>query len=236
MAQAWQTWDNILSYIKLNLGADVQKLEFTDERIIEILKEQTLQEFSMYESYTTYYTMRQENIITDIPFLVYEFKEDFPYKVLELKRRIDQTFNYGDMLTIPTSTNLVDTLIRANYLDMSRITRAEHSMRFDPPNRIQVIEPSINLEYQREFIIEVGVVHESPLTISPGSYDQFRNLALGDIMIFISKIRSKFNNFSTPFGQITLDADQLLQEGKEIKGVALQELKRNPPEQYIWNL
>lgn len=236
MAKAIQTWDNVIDYIKLNLGADVQKLEFNDDRLIEIIKEQSLAEYSAYESYTTYYTLTTLHLISESPFLIYEIGDDFPYRILELKRRIDQTFDYGDMLTVPSAANIVDNLIRANYLDMSRITRAEHSMRFDPPNRIMVIEPSINYEYQRDFILELGVVHESPLTIHPGTYDLFKNLALGDIMIFLAKIRNKFNNFGSPFGQINLDADQLLQEGKEIKGLAIQELKRNPPDQYIWNL
>lgn len=236
MAVAWQTWDNVLNFIKLNLGADVQKLEFSDDRIIEIIKEHSLMEFSMFESYTRYYKMTTNHILSDSPFLMYEFKEDFPYKILELKRRIDQVFNYGDMLTIPTSANLVDTLVRQNYLDMSSITRATMTMQFDPPNRIRVIEPSINTEYQREFIIEVGVAHESPLTISPGVYDLFRDMALGDIMIFLAKIRGKFNNFNTPFGAVTLDAEQLLQDGKDIKSRVVAELKRNPPEQYIFNM
>ncbi len=234
MAVAWQTWDNVLSFIKLNLGADVQKLEFSDDRIIAIIKEHSLMEFSMFESYTRYYKMTLNHMISESPFLIYEFGNDFPYRILELKRRIDQIFNYGDMLTIPTSANLVDTLVRQNYLDMSSITRADTCMAFDPPNRIRVIEPSINTEYQREFIIEVGVAHESPLTISPGVYDLFRDMALGDIMIFLAKIRSKFNNFNTPFGAIQLDADQLLQEGNDIKARVISELKRNPPEQILY--
>jgi hypothetical protein len=233
---SWQTWDNVLSFIKLNLGADVQKLEFSDERIIEILLEHTMMEFSAYEPYITYYNMTANHIISESPFLIYEFQNDFDYKILELKRRIDQVFNYGDMLTIPTSANLIDTLVRSNYLDMSAITRASNTMAFDPPNRIRVIEPSINTEYQREFCIELGVAHKSPLTISPGVYDLFRDLALGDIMIFLAKIRSKFSNFSTPFGQVTLDADQLLQDGRDLKTRVITQLHSCPPEQYIWNL
>lgn len=236
MATAWQTWDNVLSFIKLNLGADVQKLEFSDDRMIEIIYEHSLMEFSMYESYTTYYKMTSLHMISESPFLIYEFKEDFPFRILELKRRIDQTFNYGDMLTIPSSTNLVDTLVRQNYLDMTAITRATSTMQFDPPNRVRVIEPSLNIDFQRDFILEVGVAHESPLTISPGVYDLFRDLALADIMIYLAQIRSKFNNFTTPFGQVTMNAEQMLVDGKEIKARVISELKRNPPEQYIYNL
>jgi len=236
MATAWQTWENVLDFIKLNLGADVQKLEFSDERIIEICKEHSLMEYSMYESYTRYYAMTANHIVQDVPFLTYKFKDDFPYKVLELKRRIDQSFNYGDMLTIPAAHNLVDTLVRQNYLDMSKITRAETTMAFDPPNQIRVFEAALALDFQREFIVEVGVAHESPLTISPGSYDLCRDLMLADVMIFLGKIRTKFNNFTTPFGQINLDGEQLIQEGKDIKLRVITELKHNPPDQYIWTL
>ena len=41
-----QSWNNILSYIKLGLGAPLNLLEFSDEELIQNLKEHVLPFFS----------------------------------------------------------------------------------------------------------------------------------------------------------------------------------------------
>ena len=43
-----QTWNNLLSYIKLELGAPLNLLEMSDQEIIENIKEHILPFFSQY--------------------------------------------------------------------------------------------------------------------------------------------------------------------------------------------
>ncbi len=48
LARPGQNWNNVLSYIKLNLGAPLNLIEMSDDEIVENLKEHTLQTFSQY--------------------------------------------------------------------------------------------------------------------------------------------------------------------------------------------
>ena len=43
-----QTWNNLLEYIKLELGVPVNLLEISDDDIIKYIKNHALPEFSQY--------------------------------------------------------------------------------------------------------------------------------------------------------------------------------------------
>ena len=85
--QTWSNWDNLLSYIKLNFGATVNAMEFSDEDLIEIISEHVMPEFSKYIPLPKYYIMTEtENVVSNIPMLTYEFL-NFDYKILRIKGR-----------------------------------------------------------------------------------------------------------------------------------------------------
>ena len=44
----------------------------------------------------------------------------------------------------------------------------------------------------------------------------------------VGKIRKKFDNFSTPFGQVVLNADELINEGNLLRQTTLDKLNRTP--------
>ena len=46
MAKMAQTWNNVISYIKIKLGVPVNSIELTDDQMIEFLEEHILQRFS----------------------------------------------------------------------------------------------------------------------------------------------------------------------------------------------
>ena len=48
LAKSGQNWNNVLSYIKLNLGSPLNLIEMSDDEIIENLKEHVLPVFSQY--------------------------------------------------------------------------------------------------------------------------------------------------------------------------------------------
>ncbi len=48
LARPGQNWNNILNYVKLNLGAPLNLIEMSDDEIIENLKDQVLPVFSQY--------------------------------------------------------------------------------------------------------------------------------------------------------------------------------------------
>ena len=233
---SWQSWDNVLDHIKTELGADVMALELSDQKIVEKIQMHVLPEFSSYQGLHVWWKMTEGDIVAEDPILQYEFR-DCPYKIIEVKNKVDKAnyVDYDHMFSQSVTGDVTDYLVRQNYLDMANMVRADNTWRFIAPNRFEVTKAGFSY-LNDEFLLELDVVHLDPTSISPGLYDSFRDLATAYIMNAIGRIRKKFNNFNTPFGAIQLNADELVQDARELRQRTLEELKRTPPEQYVWVL
>lgn len=233
---SWQSWDNVLDHIKTELGADVMKLELTDQQIVEKIQMHVLPEFSAYSGLHKWYKMFESNIISTDPVLRYQFT-DFPYKIMEILGKVDKAnyVDYDHMFSQSVTGDVTDYLVRQNYLDIANMVRADNSYRFIAPDIIEVNKAGFSY-LSDEFILEVEVVHNDPTTIHPDMYDMFRDLATAYIMNAIGKIRKKFNNFNTPFGQIQMNAEELISDAKELRNTTLELLRRTPPDQLVWVL
>lgn len=233
---SWQSWANILDYIKTELGAETMQLEITDQKMVEMIQMHVLPEFSAYDGLHKYYKMTEANIISRDPIFEYQFK-DFPYKIFEVKNKIDQAnfVDFDQVFGQSSTGDITDFLVRQNYMDMAKLAKADNTWRFMAPDKFQVTKAGFTY-LTDEFILELDVCHNDPTTISPGLYDSFRDLACAYVMNALGKIRKKYNNFNTPFGNIQLNADELVQDAKEMRQRVLEELKRTPPEQYVFFL
>lgn len=231
---SWQSWDNIISYIKDEVGADVMALEISDQKIMEKIQMHVMPEFSNYDPLVKYYKMTTGMIVTRDPISVYQFK-NFDYKIMGINSIIEQAnyVDYSQMFSQAIAGDITDFLVRQNYLDMASIAKADNTWKFLPPDKIQMVRAGYSY-LSEEFIVVLNVAHNDPISISPALYDSFRDLATAYIMNVIAKIRKKFNNFNTPFGQIQLNADELIQDSKELRMRTLEELKKTPPDSYIW--
>lgn len=65
MSNPSQSWNNILSYIKLGLGAPLNLIEISDSEIIAMLKEHVLPVFSQYSPLKKWVYMGPEHMIID---------------------------------------------------------------------------------------------------------------------------------------------------------------------------
>lgn len=65
MGRPGQNWNNILSYIKLSLGAPLNLIEIPDSDIIEYLKEHVLPVFSQYNPLKKWCYIGPEHMIVD---------------------------------------------------------------------------------------------------------------------------------------------------------------------------
>jgi len=195
---SWQSWDNIIDYIKTELGADVMALELTDQQIMEKIKMHVMPEFSNYDPLVKYYKMFEGNIISQDPIITYQFT-NFDYKILGISSIIEQAnyVDYNQMFSQSVAGDITDFLVRQNYLDMASITQADNTWKFLPPDKIQMQRAGYSY-LSREFVVVLNVAHADPTSISPALYDSFRDLSTSYIMNAIGKIRKKFNNFNTP--------------------------------------
>lgn len=233
---SWQSWSNILDHIKIELGADVMALEIDDARMVDMIQKHVLPEFSNYDPLIKYYRMTLDHLIEREPISIYQFT-DFDYRIMSITGIIEQAnyVDYNQMFSQSVAGDITDFLVRQNYLDMAAIAKADNTWRFLPPDKIQMIRAGYSY-LSEEFIVVLNVAHLDPTSVSPALYDSFRDLATAYVMNAIAKIRKKFNTFETPFGSIRLNAEELLQDSKELRQRTIEELKRTPPDSYVWVL
>jgi len=238
-ACSWQNYANLIDYIKLNLGADSNAFEFTDEEMTDIICEHTLPLFSKYNPLIRYYRMTfEENLITENPSFIYQFK-NFNYKIMKINNIIP-TSSVEDLNMLYSQamrTNMQDVtemLMNMNYLHMSNIAIAPHVWRFFSPDKIEIIKTTDSITFSEDFIVDVACIHSDPTTVNPDMYAYLRDLALADIMIFIGRIRTKFENFTTPYGEVQVASRSWVEEGNQLRRDTIEALKNLPPEDYIF--
>ena len=233
----WQSWENILDFVKTELGAPIISIELNDEQIMDKIKNHVLPIFSRYSPHFVYYMMTENhNCIQYNPTKVYQFK-NFPFKIIRIDQiiakpsLIDWNQNYATSLYATDITNLLG----ANYALQSKlIVMAQDTYKFLPPDKIELIKAQNAMQFYDDFIVKVACVHQSPTTIDPDLYDYFRKLSLASIMKMLGTIRSKFQNFATPAGQVQINAEQMRQEGIQMEREAMDALDRIPPDHYIY--
>jgi hypothetical protein len=181
-----------------------------------------------------------ENCITEAPTYIYQFK-NFNYKIMKINQIIptssveDLNMLYSQALR----TNMQDVtefLMNMNYLQMSNIAIAPHTWRFFAPDKIEVLRTTDAVTFSSDFITEVACVHSDPTTVNPDMYVYLRDLALADIMIFIGRIRSKFETFSSPYGEVQVASRSWVEEGNQLRRDTVEALKNLPPDDYIFFL
>lgn len=233
----WQSWDNIIDYIKLEMGAYVLDLELSDDEIVNILKEHTLPFFSRYSPLIRYYYMTdEENMIQDNPTRIYQIK-NFKYKVIKILEVIGKPdiMDYNTTISTQVYSGDVTDILAQNYITQASSTvLAPDTYQFFPPDKVELIKSNNSFWLSNDFILKLACAHDDPSTISGDLYNYFRDLATADIMNAVGRIRSKYQSFGSPVGQIDLTSQDLIQEARQLKQETIDKLDRLPPEQYIW--
>jgi hypothetical protein len=238
---SWQNFANLIDYIKLNLGASTNTFEFTDEEMTDIIKEHTLPLFSKYNPLIRYYRMTYaENCVTENPTYIYQFK-NFCYQIMKINNIIptssveDLNMFYSQALR----TNMQDVtemLMNMNYLHMSNIAVAPHTWRFFAPDKIEITRTTDSITFSQDFIVDVACIHPDPTTVNPDLYVFLRDLALADIMIYIGRIRSKFESFSSPYGEVQVASRSWIDEGNQLRRDTIEAMRNLPPDDFIFFL
>jgi len=232
----WASWENILDYIKYNLGASVNSIELKDDEIIGILTKHVLPVFSKYIPLHKYLLMfENSDCIQHEPFLLYKLKTD--YKILRVEELIYKpgALDLNQFYSIQQNGgDIINYLISTVQMSMATDIVPRNYWNYIAPDKLQIILGANNYWASRDFIVKLSMVHKDPSTVDPDQYTLLKDLALAEIMIAIGRIRTKFANFSTPQAQVELASDQMIQEGQQLKQQIMQELEALPPEQYVW--
>jgi len=226
-----QTWNNVLNYIKINLGAPLNRLEISDDDIVKNLREQVLPFFSQYAPAKKFKAITNNNRLVGgdgDPLYQYKIPLDLDEYVIDiLNVYFSRDSGMIDELNpfMSSTEEVLDVIIYNSYSDLIRSMQPVNTWEFIPPNKLIF---DFDVPYG---VVEYNTVHESLSTIEPDKYHiMFKKLCLANVKIWIAAMRSKFENLSTQFGPISLNWENLKQEGNQEKEEVMQLLNMIPPD------
>ena len=225
--------EQVLRYVKDNLGFPFMHLELSDEQIVEYFTEHTRREFSYYIPDYAKTVIDVNSDANKVPGYGNEyFLEDA--EGLEIMNVIEMSTNKGEYYVHghpPLGALSHGELREWAYnielaMDTKMFSTFDYTYVFHPPNVVRISpEPvasldKVTFEYERQQPPDLGKVPND-------LHLDFKKLALADIMMVIGRIRKRYGggNLRTPFGEIPLESD-IYEEGKELKREVLEKLER----------
>jgi len=218
----------VLQYIKTNLAFPFQFIEYTDSQILEYTTTFTLREFSYYipDVVTIGYNLGLST--NKVPGKANEFyiEDEQGLEILNIANIYFSQTNLlmfghpplGPMCFGELKSWVLDTEI-AGW--MKQYSNWNYTYEFKHPNIVRISptpnsESFISIEYER--------MHPSDLSKIPNDLQTiFMQLCLADIMILLGRIRKKYSEIKTPFGEIPLNSD-IYQEGIDMKKELIEKL------------
>lgn len=245
-----QTWNNILSYIKRNLGTKLNILELSEEEIIEGLKDDVIPEFSQYspdkkalritlddridsEKTGGFYTFK---LNSDIPIVdIYEVYTSSSstsiYDVFEGTKYEGSPVNHnvvGPGTTGMVGGGMIDTVIDNKFYDMVKYLSIQNTWEFYPPDKL-VFDAHIN-----GAIVLINTYHQTLDTIKPDYYNLvFKKMCFCKVIDWVIALRSKFENISSPMGELNLDINRLENKRDKLEEEYMEFLNNTPPDKLI---
>lgn len=234
-AQPAQHWNNILRYIKINLGVPVNLLEISDDELILNLREHVLSSFSQYAPAKEYAFLTSSNQIhsgvAGSPRFMYKIpvpEGTYIIDVLEAMPTKEVSIVDAHGGSLINAQSAMDLVMTNTYIDAIRSLRARNTWEFIPPSTM-VFDQMIS-----GCVVIYNTPHTTLDTIRPDLYHRaFKPLCLGHTKLWIASMRSKFENLATPFGALNLNYDKLQSEGQILIDNAQTILDTIPPDVFI---
>ena len=247
-----QTWNNILNYIKRNLGAKLNLLEMTDDEIIEGIQEDVMTLFSQYSPLKKYCVIGPEHLIPFQKDGDNQWKYELPIPLDEYVVDIYDTYTSagnndpyydtkysfssvpGSAMLIGTGTTgvfgggMIDVAIDNVFFNMMESMTAKNTWEFTPPR-------TIRFDFRlRMACILYNTTHKDLATINPDYYNiLFKPLCLGHTMKWLAALRSKYEGLATPIGELRINWQQLEQNGDRIIQETTVKLEEILPDHFL---
>ncbi|MCK9439484.1 MAG: hypothetical protein WC188_03965 [Candidatus Caldatribacteriota bacterium] len=226
-----QHWNDILDYVKLNLGVPINLLEINDTDLITHLRKHVLTLFSQTAPAKKFAMITSSNIINSgsggprymykIPVpegtYIVDILEAMPTKEVSI---VDM---YGGALI--SAQAAMDLVISNSYIDAVRSLQVRQTWEFLPPD-VMIFDQEITA-----CAVIYNTQHEVLNTIRPDLYHRcFKPMCLGYTKLWIAAMRSKFEGLATPFGALNLNFNELKTEGQQAIDSAQAILDTIPPD------
>lgn len=230
-AQPAQHWNNILSYVKINLGVPINLLEISDDDLILNLREHVLSAFSQYapaKAYAFITGAHQINGGLGSPRYMYRIPVPAGTYIIDVleampTKEVSIVDMYGGALI--NAQAAMDLVISNAYIDAVRSLQTRQTWEFVPPD-IMVFDKDT-----ASCVVIYNTPHSVLNTIRPDLYHRaFKPMCLGHTKLWVASMRSKFEGLATPFGQLNLNFAELKAEGQTLIDNAQAVLDTIPPD------
>lgn len=227
-----QNWNNIINLIKSNLGSKVSDIEITDDEFIEYIKDNTLPFFSQISPKVRWILLTPTHKVA-----IENTYSQWVYKipVSENMTLIDIQSVYlgrGEFYNLYRNYlhNPADLVMNNTLSDMSKFLTTVTDYTFLKPDHIRFSQDP----RQDNIIIEVNIEHNSLDTIPSDLYHKlFKQMCIVDGLELVLNNRNKFNNLSTPFGQIDLNIDSISSRIQDLRQKNEDIIENLPHREYL---
>jgi hypothetical protein len=222
------SWSAILKKIRDEMSLPFQQLEISNDQIIEYLKETALPEFTFYFPQKWRMTLNTTDQSVRVPGRNSEFylldPDDREIKtVVGVYPTLTRFIYHGHPIKGTMFMDVEEWHLSVYNSNLnSPYSELKFMHEFIPPNQLR-ITPT----YSGKVVVEYERSHDPELsTINPELQHYFRDLCQGLFFMRVGRLRQKYTNMQTPFGEIPLNGDALYQEGKEIYDKTIEKFER----------
>lgn len=214
-------WNIVLNYVKSRVQLPSGYLEKTDSELQSYIEMVSIPDFSTYFPDDEYAAVLVDNdYYKGVRSGDYKFYDSEDLTIIGIKNcyfPITDLAMSGHPLVGPTDLSgatcwLLDVFKSRLF---AKFTDWSFSWIFTPPNNVKIMPYE---QCTENFIVHYEREQPTDLRRIPGSLKRsFMDLCAADVMVWIGGLRSMYTETSTPFGNIPLRGEELMQQGNEIK-------------------
>ena len=220
----------LFNAIKRRLGVPYTFFELDFQDVVAILHEKTFRYFSQWIPARGYATINAKTARVEGLKGTYKIPtESDIVSVIDIyPSNSDLVVNYP--LTpinsgFEQSTQMVVKTLEA-IPNLETSSALHYTWEFMLPNMIKLFPDSFGFQ---AMVVYFEYVHESLETIPNTFGGDFFNLILADIYDTLADIRGKYQQISTPFGDIQLNSDTLRSQAENLRSSVYERLQSIPP-------
>jgi len=225
-------WNNTISFIKMQLGADVNQLEVDEYKIVDIIKTITMPEFCQYFNFIDRISYPSDLIVQiDNDYRLRYQIQNYDRQIYKIKSLYLPT-NWTVAYSVYNPQDSIAAAVSGYSYGLAESMTPVRTFKFFRPNIIELDIP-IGFGAPENFVIEIGAEFLNPNEIEPSMYSQFKKLAAADVIDYIISLRTKFQQLTTPQGTINMDLSRLEQKAERLRSEAMQKLENTQPDM-LW--
>lgn len=235
MAETSQNFNSLIRYIKRKVGSPINLLEFSDDDLYDIIREDVLPEISQYIGKLGWVRLDYQGVSrtntaqNENTYLIKVPDNEILIDVLEVYTSRESVGTLGMMSGALNFYDPRDTTIMNAFIDMLRSLDVVQTYTFIPPKTI-----TFDLPLEADVILECKFEHTNLNTVPSDIYRDFvKPLSIAEVKENLAANREKFESITTPFGPVNLNYQQLREDARMIKEEVKQKFEALPHDHLI---